>query len=60
MSDRHVLTAQDPLATVHPFQVVMRVVLPSLFGMRMCVSCPHCSFDEADSDAHSKAVQCSN
>eukprot|EP00973_Karenia_brevis_P012789 1737648-Karenia_brevis.AAC.1 len=36
ISDRQVLTAQDPLATVHQFQVPMRVVLPSLSGMRMC------------------------
>ena len=33
--DCQVLTAEDPLAMVHQFQIMMRVVIPGLFGIRM-------------------------
>ena len=32
MQDRQVLAAEDPLATAHHFQIVVRVVVPSFFG----------------------------
>ena len=60
MSDRQVLAAQDPLATAHQFQIVMRVVLPNLFGMRMCFACPLCNFDDADLDFTPTVHRCSN
>ena len=28
--------AQDPLASVHYYLVIMRVVVPAAFGVRMC------------------------
>ena len=61
MSDRQILVAQDPLATAHQFQIMMRVVLPLVFGIRMCFNCPHCNVDDADLDTFQSTVQqCSN
>ena len=50
MSDRQMLAAQDPLATAHKLQIMMRVVLPNLFGLLMCFACPFCNIDDADLD----------
>ena len=43
---RRKITSCDPLCCVHAFQVMTRVVLPSLFGFRMCPQCPHCATGE--------------
>ena len=40
--------AQDPLASVRYYVVIMRVVLPAAFGARACFHCPDC---DADGDA---------
>ena len=40
---RRFITSRDPLCCVHAFQVMTRVVLPSIFGFRMCPNCPHCA-----------------
>ena len=40
---RRLITSRDPLCCVHAFQVMTRVVLPSIHGFRMCPDCPHCS-----------------
>ena len=37
--------AQDPLASVHHFVVIMRIVIPAAFGLRMCLQCPDCNAD---------------
>ena len=37
--------AQDPLASVHYYVVIMRVLLPAAFGVRMCFQCPDCNAD---------------
>ena len=37
--------AQDPLASVHYYLVMMRVVVPAAFGVRMCFRCPDCNAD---------------
>ena len=50
MHDRQGLTAEVPLAIGHQFQVIMRVVIPSIVGIRMCFTCPHCNTDECDLD----------
>ena len=42
---RQLLAARDPLACVYAFDVLTRVVLPSLYGFRMCPECPHCCDD---------------
>eukprot|EP00973_Karenia_brevis_P045780 6341388-Karenia_brevis.AAC.1 len=36
--DRQILAAQDPLASAHHFHVFTRVVVPALFGVRMCAN----------------------
>ena len=40
---RRRITSRDPLCCVHAFQVMVRTVLPSLYGFRMCPECPHCA-----------------
>ena len=37
--------AQDPLASVHYYVVIMRVLIPAAFGVRMCFHCPDCNAD---------------
>ena len=37
--------AQDPLASVHYYLVMMRVLVPAAFGVRMCFHCPDCNAD---------------
>ena len=64
MLDRQKLVAEDPLATAHHFQVIMRIVVPGIFGLRMCLRCPHCNIDTADPDCKIKPgvkiIGCSN
>ena len=40
---RRLITSRDPLCCVHAFRVMRRVVLPSIYGLRMCPRCPHCA-----------------
>ena len=59
--DRQVWSAQDPLATTHQFQVLLRIVIPAIFGMRMCFCCPLCLSDQCDLDhVNSRLRPCSN
>ena len=49
------------VATAHQLQIVMRVVLPNLFGLGMCFACPHCNVDDSVLDPMKTEVQpCSN
>ena len=41
-----IMTARDPLCCVHAFNVMVRVVLPNLYGVRMCPDCPHCAVSD--------------
>ena len=43
---RQAWNAQDPLASVYHYLVFMYVVLPALFGIRMCFRCPDCAADD--------------
>ena len=36
------MTSRDPLCCVHAFWVAVRIVLPALYGLRMCPDCPKC------------------
>ena len=40
--------AQDPLSSSHHYFVCMYVLVPAAFGLRMCLNCPHCNYDEHD------------
>lgn len=40
------MSARDPLACVYAFQVMIRVVAPGLFGLRMCPDCQNCATSE--------------
>ena len=37
--------AEDPLASVHHYLSIMRIVIPAAFGLRMCLHCPDCNAD---------------
>ena len=37
------MAAEDPLAAANAFFVQIRTVLATMFGIRMCPHCPHCS-----------------
>ena len=39
---RRLMTSQDPLSCLYAFLVSVKVVLPNLYGFRMCPACPHC------------------
>ena len=44
---RRLIISQGPLCCVHAFQVMTRVVLPSMLqGFRMCPDCPLCAKGE--------------
>ena len=43
---RRLITARDPLSCVCAFDVISRVVLPSMFGFRMCPQRPHCALSK--------------
>lgn len=43
---RQAMNAQDPLSSVHHYLVCAYVMLPSTFGLRMCLHCPHCNANE--------------
>ena len=45
LSVRQAWNAQDPLSSVHHYLVFMYVVMPALFGLRMCLNCPDCNGD---------------
>ena len=57
---RQALNAQDPLATIHHYDVVMYVVLAATFGVRMCLRCPHCNIDGTDPNKRTKVMGCSD
>ena len=40
---RRLRMARDPLCIVDAYTVLVRVVLASLLGVRMCPDCPHCN-----------------
>ena len=52
--------AQDPLATVHHYLVFMYVVLPAVFGLRMCFNCPDCNAETDDPGAGSSLFRCNS
>lgn len=39
---RRALLARDPLASVDGFQVLLRLLLRDIFGLRVCAACPEC------------------
>ena len=45
---RQAWNAQDPLASCHHYLFFMHVILPAVFGIRMCFLCPHCNTDSTD------------
>ena len=47
--DRLGWNAQDPLASCYHYLIIMKVVVPAIFGVRMCFNCPDCNIDLTDS-----------
>ena len=52
--------AQDPLASVHYYAVVMRVIVSTAFGVRMCFRCPDCNADQCCSEDNLGWASCSD
>ena len=53
--------AQDPLSSCHHYLFFMHVILPNLFGVRMCFMCPDCNADHTDPDVQRTVdVACSD
>ena len=57
---RQACNAQDPISSCHHYLFFMRVILPGIFGMRMCFSCPDCNADPTDYDYKGPTVACSD
>ena len=55
---RQAWNAQDPLASVYHYLMFMYVVLPALFGIRMCLRCPDCNADDGDLAGRSAHFRC--
>ena len=55
---RQKLNAQDPLSSVYHYLVFMYVVLPLVFGIRMCFQCPDCNADAEEFNAESGDFEC--
>ena len=45
---RQGMNAQDPISSVHYYIICMYVLLPGVFGLRMCLNCPHCNCEKHD------------
>ena len=46
--DRQAWNAQDPLSSCYHYLFFMYTILPSIFGIRMCMRCPDCNVDRTD------------
>ena len=58
--NRQAWNAQDPLASVHHYQVIMYVVIPACFGVRMCLNCPRCNVDATDPNCQQAYIGCAD
>ena len=57
---RQAWNAQDPLASVHHYDIIMYVVVAATFGVRMCLRCPHCNYDGTDPNRRVQYLGCSD
>ena len=58
--ERQAWNAQDPLASIHHYDVVLYVLLAATFGVRMCLNCPRCNFDGTDPNKRGEFFGCSD
>ena len=58
--DRQGCNAQDPLSSCHHYLFFMHVILPGIFGIRMCLSCPDCNVDHSEPLSKYVACPCSD
>ena len=40
------MSSKDPLACVHAYDIAAKLILPTLYGLRMCPDCPNCALAE--------------
>ena len=57
---RQACNAQDPISSCRHFLFFMRVILPAIFGIRMCFACPHCNCDATGHDYDGSWRPCSD
>ena len=43
---RKLMTTRDALCSVQAFRVMCKVVMPTLYGLRMCPECPRCALSD--------------
>lgn len=46
VDDRRQILARDPLASVYGFRLLCKIMMSTLFGVRVCSKCPDCNFKE--------------
>jgi len=51
LEEKQAWNSEDPLSSVHHYLVNMKVYLPLLFGIRMCLHCPLCNEEEYTGEA---------
>ena len=57
---RQACNAQDPISSCHHYLFFMRVILPGIFGLRMCFLCPDCNRETCEYQYHRNAHPCSD
>ncbi len=57
---RQALNAQDPMSSCHHYLFFMYVILPTVFGLRMCFMCPDCNADGTDFNSKQEEIACSD
>ena len=57
---RQAWNAQDPMSSCHHYLFFMYVILPTVFGLRMCFLCPDCNADGTDPKTKRLDFACSD
>ena len=43
---RKLMISRDSVCSVDAFNIIVRIVMAQLYGIRMCPECPHCALSE--------------
>ena len=43
---RKLMISRDSVCSVDAFNIIVRIVMAQLYGIRMCPDCPHCALSE--------------
>lgn len=57
--ERRSILAKDPLASVYGFRMLCKIMLKTLFGVRVCPNCPDCNHKEGGCvDLYGSVAEC--